>query len=288
MPFLTRGYPAVTVPGMAKQKKLSRPLAILFGMVLLGALLPASAVSIAADPVETTGGTGPYDAEYVTESSLSGHTVYRPSTLPDDEELPIVAWGNGGCLANGTMFENILTEFASHGYLVIANGTPGGFGSTDADMLIEAVDWAIDENESSLSEYQGHIDTDNIAVMGQSCGGLETYEVGDDPRITTTVLWNSGLLTDRDADQIDRLHAPIAYFAGGPSDIAYENALADWERLPEDLPAFMGNIDVGHDGTFGEPNGGEYGVVGTAWLDWQLKGDETAAEEFVGSDCGLC
>jgi hypothetical protein len=266
-----------------------RRVAAAFAGLLAAALaVPVLAGPAAAEPVRTTAGTGPYDAEYVTTWRLPGHTVYRPAELPDDVDLPIVAWGNGGCLADGTMFENILTEFASHGYLVIANGRPGGIGRTDPEMLTEAVDWAIDENDRLLSEYRGHIDTGGIAVMGQSCGGLETYEVADDPRITTTVLWNSGLLSDRDNHLLADLHAPIAYFAGGPSDIAYENAMDDWNRLPAGLPAFMGNLDVGHTGTFGQPNGGEYGRVGTAWLDWRLKGDAAAGRWFVGPDCGLC
>ncbi|WP_234401530.1 alpha/beta hydrolase [Thermobifida halotolerans] len=238
--------------------------------------------------VAATGGTGPHPAEYVTTFRLPGHTIYRPADLPADERLPIVAWGNGGCLADGTMFENILTEFASHGFLVIANGRPGGFGRTDSEMLTEAIDWAINENDRWFSPYRGRLDTDSIAVMGQSCGGIEVYEVADDPRITTTVLWNSGLLSDRDNHLLTRLHAPIAYFTGGPDDIAYANALDDWSRLPSGLPAFMGHLDVGHYGTFGEPNGGEYGRVGTEWLKWQLKGDQNARQQFVGPDCGLC
>ncbi|WP_435108625.1 alpha/beta hydrolase [Nocardiopsis synnemataformans] len=262
-----------------------RTASVLLGLATVAALAPGAA---AADPVRVLGGTGPYDAEYVTTPRLRDHTVYRPVDLPEGERLPIVAWGNGACRADGTWFENILTEFASHGFLVIANGRPGGFGSTDPEMLTEAVDWAIEENDRLFSEYRGHIDTDSIAVMGQSCGGLETYEVADDPRVDTTVLWNSGLLTDRDNDLLEDLHAPVAYFTGGPGDIAHENALDDYDRLPEGLPAFIGHLDVGHYGTFAEPNGGEYGRVGVAWLEWQLKGDQQARQEFVGEDCGLC
>jgi hypothetical protein len=28
--------------------------------------------------------------------------------------------------------------------------------------------------------------------------------------------------------------------------------------------------------------------VAVSWLDWQLKGDKTAAKRFTGKDCGLC
>lgn len=186
------------------------------------------------------------------------------------------------------MFEGFLTEIASHGLLVIANGRPGGFGRTDAQMFTDAIDWAVDEDRRLFSEYRGHLDTDAVAAMGQPCGGLEVYKVADDPRITTTVFWNGGLRDDGDAHLVDALHAPAAYVTGGPGDTAHGNALDDWERLPGGLPAFLGSLDVGHRGTFGEPGGGEYGRVGAAWLKWRLKGDEQAGGEFSGPDCGLC
>ena len=45
---------------------------------------------------------------------------------------------------------------------------------------------------------------------------------------------------------------------------------------------------MGHGGTYGQPNGGEFGKVAVAWLKWQLKGDKTAEKLFSGPDCGLC
>ena len=256
--------------------------------VLLSALTTSTISATAESPPIALGGSGPYSAGYETTIRLANHTIYRPNTLPADVKLPIVAWGNGACRADGTWFENILTEWASHGFLVIANGRPGGFGSTDSDMLVESIDWAVAENTRVGSKYRGRIDTTKVAVMGQSCGGIETYEVADDPRITTTVLWNSGLLSDSQNYLLTRLRAPIAYFIGGPSDIAYENAMDDWRRLPAGLPAFMGNLDVGHFGTYDQPNGGEFGRVGAHYLKWRLKGDQASKAQFVGSNCGLC
>ncbi|GAB2963152.1 hypothetical protein GCM10027184_08440 [Saccharothrix stipae] len=248
----------------------------------------AGAAAGSGAPPSATGGSGPYSAGYETTFRLADHTIYRPDTLPSGVKLPIVAWGNGACRADGTWFRNILTEWASHGFLVIANGRPGGSGSTDSDMLLDSIDWAIAENSRRTGKYYGRIDTTKIAVMGQSCGGIETYEVAADPRLTTTVLWNSGLLNDSQNHLLQRLRVPIAYFIGGPTDIAYENAMDDWRRLPAGLPAFMGNLDVGHFGTFDQPNGGEFGRVGGHWLKWQLKGDPASKAQFVGGDCGLC
>jgi hypothetical protein len=51
---------------------------------------------------------------------------------------------------------------------------------------------------------------------------------------------------------------------------------------------FMANTNVGHKGTFAEPNGGIFAQVTSAWLQWRLKHDQAAAKMFVGPQCGLC
>ncbi|WP_327048839.1 RICIN domain-containing protein [Microbispora sp. NBC_01189] len=250
--------------------------------------LCAAMVTLTTTPAAAAvGGSGPYPADYETSTSLSNHTIYRPGTLPS-EKMPIFVWGNGGCSANGTGQLNFLREIASHGFLVIASGSPNGSGSTTSQMLTQSIDWAVAENSRQGSKYNGRLDTGKIAVGGWSCGGLEAYAVSNDSRITTTTIFSSGLLNDSDDYQLRRLTKPIAYFIGGPSDIAYPNAIDDWGKLPTGLPAFMGNLNVGHGGTYDQTNGGEFGRVAVLYLKWRLKGDTTAGTNFVGPNCGLC
>jgi len=258
--------------------------------VLATVIVPVAAVTVAlgATPAgAAVGGSGPYPADYETAASLANHTIFRPQNLPA-ESLPILVWGNGGCSANGLSQGNFLREIASHGFLAIANGAPNGSGSTTSQMLTQSIDWAVAENSRPGSKYYGKLDTTKVAVAGFSCGGLEAYAVSNDPRVTTTGIFSSGLLNDADDYQLRRLTKPIAYFIGGPSDIAYPNAIDDWGKLPAGLPAFMGNLNVGHGGTYDQPNGGEFGRVAVLYLKWRLKGDTTAGANFVGADCGLC
>ncbi|MBQ1055156.1 cellulose binding domain-containing protein [Micromonospora sp. C32] len=257
---------------------------------LAAAVVSAASVIMAfgATPAGAAiGGSGPYPADYETSSTLANHTIFRPQTLPS-ERLPVLVWGNGACSANGLSQGNFLREIASHGFLAIANGAPNGSGSTNAQMLTQSIDWAVAENSRSGSKYYNRLDTTKIAVAGFSCGGLEAYAVSNDPRVTTTGIFSSGLLNDADDYQLRRLTKPIAYFVGGPSDIAYPNAMDDWGKLPSGLPAFMGNLNVGHGGTYDQPNGGEFGRVAVLYLKWRLKGDVSAGANFVGPDCGLC
>lgn len=238
-------------------------------------------------PVNSPGGSGPYRAGYETMSNLANHTIYRPASFPP-RPMPVFVWGNGACSANGTSVLPFLREIASHGFLAISSGSPNGSGSTTAALLTQSINWAVAENSRQGSWYYGRIDTTKIAVAGFSCGGLEAYEVSNDARLSTTMIFSSGLLDDNNDYQLRRLTKPIAYIVGGPSDIAYPNAIDDWGKLPSGLPAFMGNLPVGHGGTYSQTNGGEFGRVAVLYLKWRLLGDTSAGQTFVGNNCGLC
>jgi hypothetical protein len=151
------------------------------------------------------------------------------------------------------------------------------------------MDWATQENDRPCSKYYRKLEPNNVAAMGQSCGGLHAYAVAKDPRVSTLVIWNSGLLN---ADQtiLDSIHTPTAYFIGGMDDVSYPNADRDFKAITKDVSVFYGNLDVGHLATYSQDNGGEFGRVGAAWLRWQLLHDDGPEGKgmFVGADCGLC
>jgi hypothetical protein len=128
-----------------------------------------------------------------------------------------------------------------------------------------------------------------------SCGGLQTLETAPDPRVTTAVVCNSGIIGGGGGmpgmpaltkDHLAKLHTPTLYLLGGEKDIAYNNGMDDFNRINH-VPVFMANMDVGHGGTYGQPHGGEFAKVATFWFKWQLKGDKEAAKMFTGNPCEL-
>jgi hypothetical protein len=270
-----------------------------------GADAPALAVETASRTVED-GGTGPYKALMASDRTLATHTLFRPRDLGvfgERQKLPIIAWGNGACANSPWEHVNFLSEVASRGFLVIAigpmpaegqRGGPGG--PTKSSLMLDAINWAIAQNTDKTSQYYNKLDTNKIAVSGMSCGGLQTLEVAPDPRVTTAMVCNSGILGDPGRgmggmpmltkEALKKLHAPIIYILGGEKDIAYQNGMDDFHRI-DHVPVFAANLNVGHGGTYGKPHGGDFAIVAAAWFQWQLKGDLEAAKMFEGDPCGV-
>ena len=178
-------------------------------------------------------------------------------------------------------------------------GHPGA-PYTSANQFIDAIDWAIAENTRPGSPLAGHIDTASIAVMGQSCGGVQAIDAARDKRVKTLGVWNSGLFPVEarawdiaasrvSKDDVARMHTSAIYVTGEPSDVAYNNANDDFDRIASGVQAVRAWRErTGHPGTYRETNGGAFGPVGVAWLRWQLKGDMESAKMFKGAQCGLC
>lgn len=315
--------------------------------ILICAISLITAATVVAQPAPAQGppptGSGPHSAVIEGDTGVPGHTIYRPENLSafsQKNSLPIVAWGNGGCANSSQFYAPFLAEIASRGFLVVAIGPfttgpapkAGGMGGgagmgagTKSAQLLEALDWATAENKRQNSKYYQKLDPTKFAVFGHSCGGLQALEVSPDPRVTTTLVMDSGVVTPGampkigmppgaapkaspeggapqatapkmpamggamavGKDILQKLHSPVIYINGGEKDIAYANGMDDFAKIDK-VPVAMANLDVGHGGTYNQPYGGEFGKVAVGWLQWNLKKDETAGKMFKGPSCGLC
>ncbi|MQY26075.1 alpha/beta hydrolase family protein [Nocardia aurantia] len=253
----------------------------LIGVLLVSALLPLSWGAAA-----TPAGAEPGPVRMVTDPRLPGHTIYLPAEPA--EHTPVLIWGEGGCVAMNSLYVDFLSAIAARGVMVIDNSEPYGLGLLDQAVMNASVDWVGAENARPGGPYSGRLDAGHIAVAGWSCGGLQSYELAvSRPEIATVGIIDSGQIVV-DQAQLDRLRAPVLYLLGGPTDIAYENGVRDFEHLPPALPAFLGSSDTGHFGTFLQPRGGAYATLLGDWIRWRVAGDPVAARTFTGPACGLC
>ena len=273
------------------------------------------AAQAAYDAKPDTHGTGPYPAVKLTDPGLPDHVLYRPAdpAAMGVQKLGVLVWGNGGCSDDGASARLHLAEIASHGYLVIAPGTvlsgpgapphvdtpppPGPLGvKTTSAQVSAGLDWALAENARKGSTLYQRIDPKLLAVSGHSCGGLQALQVAADPRIRAVIIHNSGVFKDNTnpirgitiaKSELKKLHTPVLYIMGGPTDIAWPNGNDDFDKI-DSVPVALASLNVGHGGTFHDDNGGRVTQVDVAWLAWQLRHDAAAARWFKGKDCRLC
>jgi len=242
---------------------------------------------------------------------LPEHTIFYPSDLsafPENDNLPVLVMSGPGCEKTSAIFRPFFTELASHGYMMIVSGplnhqaksADGKRVQTTKQDMLDAIDWAWEQNFTPGSKFYGKIDLKHISAMGQSCGGIQALDIMNDPRITLLTLFNSGLFASspgfsmgdvmsQSKDKVfANLRVPIAYFVGD-TDGARQNATDDFKYI-KNVPVFVGVREIpgdAHGGTFKEKNGGAFAEAAVAWLNWNFKGDEVAGNVFKGAPCGL-
>lgn len=241
-------------------------------------------------------GSGPHEVviETNSENGIKCGTIYRPKDLGGAEKYPILVWGEGGCSQDGYSNQAAMGEIASWGYFIVADGTPGSNGACqggqDGKAFLDYITWAIAENSKSCSAYYQSLETTKIAADGFSCGGLMAENVSGDPRFTAIGITSSGLM-GANAGLYDKMHAPFKVMNGGSSDIAYENGLRDYDEISSrDIPiVYFSKSSAGHGGDLGQARG-DFNRVNLAWLNWQLKGDESATGKgfLHGATCEFC
>ena len=267
-------------------------------------------VSFEQMKVPDYGGSGPHKAVAVREKSLTDFVVYRPMNLDaamrvgrlgmfqtgevKKTKLPVLVFCNGGCMDTSIGYENMLTDLASYGYVVVAIGELQMLAQHEKDqhtpssMVQRALDWIVEQAADSASSYYGKIDVDKIAAAGHSCGGAQVLAHAADKRLKTYLILNAGMgkmtMADASRKSLKNLHGPILYLVGDKEDVAWANAQMDYQAIKRVPVVLADNTKSGHGGTYEQPNGGANSRMVRAWLDWQLKGKQEHKALFIDGD----
>jgi hypothetical protein len=245
------------------------------------------------------------------------HTVFRPEDLGDfpARSLPVIFFANGGCSPSNFGFTWLLTDWAAHGFVVIADGAYNaepGSGTVNPTNLLNAIDWATDHynagndaDDTARAQFNDTLDLTKIAVAGQSCGGEEALVAGGNPRVKTVLALNTGFFPTPQAFEngyglanLKNIDVPVLVVNGGTTDVAYQNSIDNYNILvAQGTPAYLAsNANAGHSGLwFGIINGvGNTSVLTESealtvnWLDYILNGNAVAGRYLFGPNCQVC
>ncbi len=275
-------------------------------VALTAALLAVTACSAAYGhstkyPVQAAyAGPGPYATTTGTVTDATGAVIYDLFYPADYAALgfksPIVTWGNGtwGKPADVAVF---LRHLASYGFTVVASTSPCTGTGTE---IAAGARYLAAQDSAPASVFHGHLDVTRVAAVGASQGaGGAVRAATSNPALITAVetfslpntFWIGRLpLCPAPSGAYDpaALTQPI-FFVGthGPFDAIA--ASTDTERAffhsttvhaALGLIMFSGHQLADHPSIATNP-GGFLGYA-TAWLEYRLRGDTTAATAFTG------
>lgn len=211
--------------------------------------------------------------------------IYYPKNMTGNH--PIITWGNGSW-TNPTYYTDILTHLASHGFVIVCSyGSNQGSGVT----MKRAANYMVALNNNYYSRFYNKLDISNIAAMGYSQGACGAFNAAANNNAIKTVVSISlvtesslsNLGTGCDVTSIGL--KPVFLLSGEdePYYLAPPSVTQDYYDLmvENNQPVVKAILpDSGHleitDGYGPDRFKGYF----AAWLMYQLRGDEVAADAF--------
>jgi hypothetical protein len=278
-----------TLAGAARQPAQAAPLAA------GPSPFPVQAAFSAPGPYATTTGTA-------TDGTAAYDLYYPGSYAALGFQSPIVTWGNGtgGSPAQVSV---LLRHLASYGFTVIASTLPNTGSGREIDA---AAHYLAAQNGVASSVFHGHLNVNEAASVGTSQGATGALRAAtNDPALIKTVLtfslpnpvWaapNPDCPTAADCTANPAALTRPAFFVsthGFFDSIIASPATEKGFFLSAPVHAALGIITNSdgkaadhasiQDPAYGGNPGGFLGYA-TAWLEYQLRGNATAAGAFTG------
>ncbi len=248
-------------------------------------------------------GLGDYEVSVMAvkseDKSIGNIRIWYPSEMENRYPLIVVVNGSNTAALN---YEPYFERLASWGFVVVGNDDrQAGTGISTSLTL----DYMLEQNQNSDSLFYEKIDVQNIGIAGYSQGGVGAVRA-------VTECENSGLyktiFTGSAAHSYlakmwggyDASKVSIPWFmtaaAGTSDDTGATDAVTEWLGVAP-LSSLVENYDAMPDNVFklrARVAGAEHvemqmktdGYM-TAWMLYQLQGDEEAGKALIGKDAEI-
>lgn len=239
----------------------------------------------------------PTIVEQVVE--LPDHNIYRPSNMRGIEQpLPVIVWGNGGCVRHDLTWRTLFERWARAGFVVVAPTIPSSgedpranpTGISDMSLMI---DWAFAENKRSNSVFEKQLDLGRVVAAGNSCGGIIALGAASvDSRVNAVFVLSgsSGFSRETAAAVMGNILVPVGFAVGGNEDIASRFAQFDYEAMPTGVPGFIAKRFEGDHVVVSTEVEilAEIAEISTNWLDFALYADAAVGRALLENPCPGC
>lgn len=214
----------------------------------------------------------------IKDSKNNIYKVYYPSQMSG--KSPVITWGNGTGQTPDT-YVRTFNHLASWGFIVIDNYEKS---TIDGSSILESARVLVRENSNPRSLFYQKVDIEHVGASGHSQGAggvVNAYKNFSDGKIIKTIvpLAFPSILKPTGTN----VKVPI-FFISGEKDNLFSSLnynKQSFEQVPSPTPAAVGARRA----AFHELLTNEDLVIGylTAWMRYQLMGDQQAAGAFRGS-----
>lgn len=231
---------------------------------------------------------------------LKFHVYYPRDIMERKTPVPVISWGNGGCMPFDWMSTTLLERWAAAGFVVVTYNDPDAKPRSvgvDAQTAaqVRMLDWAEKANAEG-GRFAGKLDTQRMVVGGNSCGGLTAFKAAwADKRPKAIFIVSGSALFPGVKDEVRKASAskvalPTLYIVGGPEDIARTPVRVEYESLRSGLPAVLIERSSGdHVAVSNDPDiQRDEAAMAINWFRTILYGDKDAANELTTTGCAAC
>lgn len=237
------------------------------------------------------------------DKAIGNIRIWYPTELESKtEKYPVVFVTNGSNTA-ALNYEPCFERLASWGFIVVGNDDrQTGTGESASKML----DYMLEQNDNSESIFYRKVDEENIGITGYSQGGagaLRAVTEYDNSNQYKTIFTGSAsypLLAKNMGWEYDMTKVHIPYFmtagTGTSDDRGIEDINAEFGGVAP-LVSLIENYDTMASDVFkvrARVAGAEHEEIlmktdgyMTAWMLYQLRGDEEAGKVFIGEDAEI-
>lgn len=233
--------------------------------------------------------SGPYDVDTVNVSSFvsgfGGGTIHYPTDTTGQMGGIVVI---PGYVSYESSIEWWGPRLASHGFVVMTIDTESIYDQPGSrrDQIDAALDYLVDQSNSSSSEISGMVDSNRLGAAGWSMGGGGTLQLATEPGRLQAAMplapWNSSF------NDFDEIQTPTLIFACESDSVAPVSSHAS---------PFYNDIPGTTDKAYFEMNNGSHscangdnaydahlGKYGVSWMKLHLDGDERYEPFLCGPD----
>jgi dienelactone hydrolase len=224
---------------------------------------------------------GPFTTKQENSVGPGGkYTVYRPDPLGKDGFVHAPIIFGPGIGQQVTVHTQMLTNFASHGFIVVGtpvlNGGPGD--AANLKSMQDGLDWILQQN-GMAGTYQGKVWIDHAISMGFSVGGTSAVQLGGHQAVATVVSIHGH-------NASAALHGPMLQTTGTADTVGMPLQKQTYDKSM--VQTFLATL-TGAPHQYIESNGGgnERPAI-VAWMRYWIYRDDGAKKYFYGDDCVLC